>query len=79
MSERYLTEERFERWATKFEEKLDMVIEKDQTTALILETRLTALEITQKNAGTIVAWLSGIVASIVTAAILWGVKLFGGK
>ena len=73
MSGRYLSEERFQR----FEDKFDDFMEAQQRTQVAMESRLTALEVNQKHAGTIASWLSGIIATIVTAVLLGLAKLRG--
>ena len=79
MAEQYLTVTIFEQRMTTLDAKLDAVILRGADKDVEMEGRIKALETNQKNAGTIVTWLSGVVASIVTAGILLGVKIFGGK
>ena len=52
----------------RIEEKLDSFLE-----------RLVRVETNQQNARTLVGWVAGIVATLVTTAILWLVALFGGR
>ena len=66
MAEQYLTEARFD----KFEEKFDKFI-------VDTEHRITTLEVNQSHAGWIATWLSGIIATVMTAAILAFGRLFG--
>lgn len=69
----FLTEERFNR----FEDKFDTFCAELGKRDLRVEGRLTALETNQSNAGWIATWLSGIIATIVTAVVLAFGKVFG--
>lgn len=65
----YLTEERFERWAEKLENKLDAVIAKNQDLALLVEQRVVVLEVQQRHTGWFAAWVAGIIAAVVAAIV----------
>ena len=60
--------DRIETKLDRQDEKLDRFVE-----------RLIAVEIHQKTAHTVVGWVAGIVATLVTSLILWFVALFGGR
>ena len=72
MEEQFLTEERFNRFEDKFDRFVERLGEKD----VRVEGRLIALETNQSNAGWVATWLSGIIATIVTAVMLAFGKLF---
>lgn len=69
MAEQFLTVAAFDRWANRLEQKLDTVITKDHETAIAVEARLVFLETYQKQTQNRVAWMSGIMASVVAATI----------
>lgn len=73
MSDQFLTISDFSRWAEHFDHKLDRVLE----ARVDVEGRLTSLETNQARAGSIAAWLSSIVAAIVTAGMLALAKFRG--
>ena len=72
MEEQFLTEERFNRFEDKFDRFVERLGEKD----VRVEGRLIALETNQSNAGWVATWLSGIIATIVTAVMLAFGKMF---
>jgi hypothetical protein len=69
MPEQFLTVAAFDRWAQRLEGKLDRVIEKDGEAAIAVEARLVFLETYQKQTQSRIAWVSGIMASVVAATI----------
>ena len=69
MAEQFLTVAMFDSWANRIEDKLDKVIDKDHEVAIAVESRLTFLETYQKQTQSRITWVSGIMASIVAAAI----------
>lgn len=80
MSEpQYLTNERFDSWAGRFEQKLDAVIQRNADDDKKVSERVTAIETKQANAGKIVMWLAGIIATVVTSLLLAATKALGVK
>lgn len=73
--QQYLTEAAFNRFEDKFDQFVEKLGEKD----LKVESRLTSLETNQANAGWIATWLSGIIATVVTAVVLTFGKVFAAK
>ncbi len=71
--EKFLTQREFDLWREGDKEFKALALqhfEKVGVVAIVTERRIVSLETNQLNAGKLATWLSGVVATIVTAGIL---------